>query len=464
MAPTVKPDLQEFERAAHGSFLSSSLTHNLDLWVSGLVRSEMDPRLVPFSALEHMGTHPVIYLAERIMTGIIRRKDLYTVTHDDPKIVKETEEWLWPLLPTLLNAYGRAYAYGSVPIIFNWGRETLKIEVPSKDGSDTRSKTLKNHTHYTSVHSIRPSEVSIQHSNDVLDHVAYAGKEYGAERARVLRWDPEFGSFIGQSARRRAWRDYCSSLIIETLEANYLERSVDNPRIAYAPSGTEKINGVDVPIPHYVNQMLMALRSSGSVTFPSSFDESGNRLYEIDTLDLPDREGIWTKAIGRREQRMLISYLALLGENASAGAAKMVDGLLKEFIQDIATWVSDDLTSIIATVHAANYDPDKIKSPEVEATDVGKTSAKKMLVEVLRMTNGDQINRWADIPRALDRLGVPVLEQELEPPEPEIPAALPPDAPDGTSDREERREDARTEGGEDDRGSKRQDKDRDEQA
>ena len=466
MAEKIKPDLKQFERTAHSLFLPGSLTSRLDLWVTGVVQDEMDPRLVSFEALEGMGTHPVIYLAERIMTGIIRRKDLYSVTHKDPKIRKETEEWLWPLLPKLLTAYARAYAYGAIPVVFNWGRETLKIEVPSGDEGDTRTKTLKNHTHYVSVHTIRPPEVQIDHTNDVLDSITYLGEDYGSDRARVVQWDSEFDSFRGQGARRRAWRAYCTSLIIETLEANYLERSVDNPRVAYAPSGTEKINGVDTPIPHYMNQLLASLRGTGSITLPSAFDENGNRLYELQTLELPDREDIWMKAIGRREQRMLISYLAILGTDASAAAAKTVDGLLKEFIQDIAEWVSNDITEILATVHRANYDEDKVPPPELEATDVGKSSAKKILTEVLRMSSGDQINRWLDVNKTLDRLGAPVLEQELEPPEPPAPAGpgLKPDDPDMTGDREERREDARTEDGEDDKGSKNQDKDREEQA
>ena len=462
MAEKIKPDLTEFERAAHSLFFNGGLTSRFNLWVAGVVNDELDPSLVSFEALEQMGTHPVIYLAEPIKTGIIRRKDLYTVVHSDPKIVKETEEWLWPLLPKLLGAFARAYAYGSIPVIFNWDRATLKFEVPSKDGKDTRTKTIKNHTHYASVHPIRPTEVLPEHENDDLTKITYLGKDYLPDRAIIIKWDPEFGSFRGQGARRRAWRDYCTSLVIEALEANYLERSVDNPRVAYAPSGTSKVDGVSDPTPQYINSLLMSLRGSGAVTFPSVFDENGNQLYKLETLDLPDREDIWMKAIGRRETRMLWAYLALTGADASAAAAKTVDGLLKEFIQDIAVWVADTLTEIVETVHGANYDTDKVKPPEVEATDVGKTSAKKLLVEVLRMSSGDQTNRWLDVKKTLDRLGAPVLDTELEPPEPKEQGL--PGGPDVSSEREERREDARTPEGEDDKGSKNQDKDRDQQA
>ena len=444
-------DKKPFQRAnailglGRNTLLSSSLTSfAIDQFASGGMG---DPRNVPFYALECMSTHPTIYLAERTIASIILRPNLYSVVHSDPKVVKEVEAWLWPLFPVLLKAYVRAFAYGAAPVVLNWGNETLRTEV------NGRKKTLKNHTHFVSAHVIRPSEVDIEHDNDVLETVIFEGERYDAERARVIVWDGEFGSFRGQGARRRCWRDYCSSLAIEGLEAAYLERSVDNPRIGYAPSGTESFEGTEQDSIAFMVQQLMSLRGTGAAVFPSNVDADGNKEYSLETLDIPDRESIWERALDRRDKRMLDSYLAV-GGGDSAAQARTVEGLLKEMIQSIAEWVAQDLTQIVEIVHGKNHPESKL-SPEVEATDVGKAQAMKLLAEITKLSSG-QVARWLDVPAALDKLGVPVLDEELEP---EVPVMAPEAAPgekptDVSSEREERREDARTEPGASDTGQK----------
>lgn len=462
------PDLSQFVRGSYSlrAIYGQTFSSALEAYVYRVVNQETDPRLVPFFALEAMGTHPVVYLAERMITGVVRRSDLFSIVHSDPKVKAAHEEWLWRprMLPRLLNAYARAYAYGEYGVIFDVARSTLRTRVPSGDAGAMRAKNRENFTHYSDVHEVRPSEVEREFESDRLAWLRYAGASYKADRARYLLWDAEGGDIRGQGARRRAWRDYCESLVINQLECNYLERSVDSPRVATAPAGSQEDpnTGQRVANSHLVNQLLIALRGSGAVTFPSSFDDKGNALYDVKTLDLPDREQVWTQAITRREARMMISYLALVGgvtADSTSAASKTLDGVLKEFVQDLAEWIAADLTELVGIVHGWNYDPERVPLPLVVATDVGKTNAKKMLVEVLRIVGGEQVARWVDVSTALDRLQVPVLEQPLEAKPAASPAAGRP--LDVTSDREERREDAREEEGEDDTGG--EDTDREEQ-
>lgn len=448
-APNV--NMAAFERAAITSLVGNRyLSQALEAYVYTAIGSDVDPALVPEGALERMKRHPPVYLAERVVTGVIRRMDVYTVTHKDPKIVKETEEWLWPILPRLLSAFARAYAYGSRGVVLNWGFEDLRLDVPSKEGTDTRLKTIKSHAHYVSAHSIRRSDFEHEATNDELDHITYAGERYDSDRAWVLRWDPEDeDDWWGQGARRRAWVDYCADVILGQLEAVYCERSVDNPRVAFAPDDTVTTDQGEEPVAHYVNRLLMTLRGSGAVTFPSDVDASGNELYRLQLLDVPDREKVWETAITRRERRIFMAYLALLGDGAAA-AAKTLDGLLKEIVQDLASWVAEVLTEIVEKVHLANYDPKKVKPPEVEPADVGKAKAKQLLVEILRVVGGEKVGRWVDVARTLDRLGISVVDT----PEKEDKPPAPPGRPrDMIGDREERREDARTEEGEEDTGA-----------
>lgn len=442
-------DLGKFERAAFGSMISSGGGNHLSDALVAMVRSVVnegtDPRFVPESALERMNYHPAVYLAQRVVTGIIRRKDLYSVDHKDPAKRKEVEEWLWPLLPRVLQAAARAFVYGARGVVFNWTRETIRFDVPTKDGKKTRSKSLPGHTHYSSAHTIRRSHFEVEFAGDELESLHYNGESYGPDRAFVFVWDPEDEADTrGNGASRRAWRDYCEEAIICQLEAAYLERSVDSPRVAFAPSGSiESPDGTKQTIPDFVTSLLMALNGGGAVTFPQKFDKDGNKLYELATLDLPDREGVWSEAIRRREARIFMAYLALMGDGAAA-SAKTLDGLLKEIVQDIAEWVSELLTEIVATVHARNYTAEE-PPPGIVATDVGKASAKKILAEVLRMVSGDELARWVDVSKALDRLGVPVHESPQEQ-ESQDPLGRPKDL---SGDRDERRDDAITEEGED---------------
>lgn len=459
-APRV--DLTKFERAIASVLSRGSYLAGMEAYVRRLVNANADPLCVPQVALEAMSCHPTIYLAERIVTGVIRRPDLYSIRHHDKRIVAETEEWLWPLLPDLCASAARAFSYGTVPVILDWGREELVTYAPGRNGKP-RKRTVEGHTHYTAAHEVRWAEVDLRVRNDKLQELDYYGTTYDASRAHVFVWDAEFGSWLGKSARRRSWRDYCVATILEQLECAYLERSVDSPRVAYAPAGSFEVDGESFSTAEYVAQLLNELKGGGAAVFPDSRDSNGNRLYEVEAFDLPDRSAVWGAAIGRREQRMLLSYLALVGSDLSAGSAKTLDGLLKEFVQDLAEWVAQNLTAIVETVHAANHDPSKIRAPEVIATDVGKARVQKSLAEVLRMVDSGKVSSHVDVATALDRLGIPIMESpedsSVDPqgdPDPAVPSftGRPGRPRDLFGDRDQRREDARTVEGETDTGQR----------
>ena len=443
-------DLAPFVRASQDLGLDASGVHSriLDAWVQSQVRQGADPASVPLRALQSMGTHPVVYLAERTITGLIRRPNLYFVSHPEKRIVKETEEWLWPLLPAVLEVAARAFAYGSVPVIFNWGTRDLRIEVPRYEGG-VRSRTLREHVHYVSAHEVWPGDAKVEVANDELLAVKVRGRSYSADRAHVFRWDAEFGSWAGQGARRRAWSDYVKSLAVSVLQSRYLERSVDSPRVAWAPPGTLKVDGAEVPGIRHVNQLLLALRGSGVVTFPSTRDANGQKRYELEVLDLPDRKDVWQQALNRYDAGVLKAYLvppSLAGiEDLAAAGARILDGMLREFIQDLATYAADNLTRLVARVHAMNYDPAKVAPPTILAYEV-PAAVRKLYLEVLRLigaaNSGEAPADWVDVPALLDQLGVPL--RTVPVPKTES-TGLPGRPPDLTGERQERREDARTE-------------------
>ena len=455
----VDPDLTPFVRAAQGQLaLGYPYSRGLERWVNSQLGQGVDPGAVPLEALRAMGTHPVVYLAERAITGVIRRPNLYYVSHPEKRVVKETEEWLWPLLPTVLGVAARAFVYGAAPVIFNWGVEDLRVQVPRSSGDGTRNRTLAQHTHYVSAHEVWPGEVEVEVENDALRAVRFEGKRYGANRAHVFRWDPECGSWTGQGARRRAWRPYTKSLVVNVLHSRYLERSVDSPRVAWAPPGIQKVRGQEVPNITHVSQLLMTLRGSGAVTFPSTRDATGNRRYELDVLNLPDRKDVWAQALNRFDAGILKAYLVppSLGglEDLAAAGAKILDGMLREFIQDLACFAADALTELVAKVHAVNHDVTRVPTPEVLAYEV-PAAVRKLYLEVLRLigaANREQAPAdWVDVPALLDQLGVPIRTAPLRSSDERESGAPPGRPPDMTGERQGRREDARTEEGEDTR-------------
>ena len=449
-----QPDLQPFVRANRSAgVLGKKRSHSLEQWVVANVTEHTDPALVPLASLKAMGTHAMVYLAERTVSGVVRRPDLYYVRHPDPAVVKETEEWLWPLLPVLLGVAAHAYAYGSVPVVFNWGTENLTLQTPTSSGK-IRKRTLRDHLHWVSAHEIWPGDVEVEVEGDELIALEHQGLRYMADRAHVFRWDPEFGSWIGQGARRRAWRDYAASLSVEILHAQYLERSVDAPRVGYAPPGAQKVDGADVQNLDHMTSLILSLKGSGSLTLPSTRDSSGNRRYEVDVMNLPDRKETWHRALNRYDAGILRAYLVppSLGglEDLAASGAKVLDGMLREFIQDLAQFAADNLTHLVGIVHSMNHDPAKTPPPEIMAYEV-PAAVRKLYLEVLRLVGASQHGaspaEWVDVPALLDQLGVPL---RITPATGKAEGVGQPGRPrDMTGGREERREDARTDEGED---------------
>src|SRR5690606_37749609 len=153
----------------------------------------------------------------------------------------------------LLSQIVRAAAYGAVPIVLDWGVRPLSFEQDAENAKGKITRTIPGHVHYVASHEIWPGDCSllVQPGTDKLLGVRVGQREYGAEdldepgrvRAFLALWDPQFGRWIGQGSRRRAFRDWLEEGMTRVWEMRYTERSVDLWRVGYAPEGTIKING-----------------------------------------------------------------------------------------------------------------------------------------------------------------------------------------------------------------------------
>lgn len=461
-------DLTPFKNANQsGIALAPNYTAPLERHMVGQIGYGIDPDFAPISMLSKMGRHPTVYLAERRISGIMRRPDLYSVTHADAAMKAEVEAWLWPLLPRVLQAAARAFALGSSALVFDWSVRDLRLQVPTADGLKTRLRTLRDHVHYGTVHEV-PNDIVKLDVDGAYDLKALNVWQvaFDPDRVHVWVWDPEpRNPWLGQGARRRAWADYCELLILSFMRTKYLEKNVDLPRVGYCPPGETKTTPDGPPVSNasIMQAILFGSRNGAAIVLPDTRDEKGNRRWEASILPGPNGAGDeFTRAIEMAEARIAMSYLVApsmggLEDPASGGAGRALEGAVYEFVEDLAIWVAQGLTAIVEQVHRMNYGEDT-PAPSVEVTDVGKAGARKLLLAALQIAPqaGLEIARRMDVPKVLDRVGVPLRE---EVPADVAAATQVPVEPvakgkagrprDLTGDREQRREDAATEDGAD---------------
>lgn len=449
--PTPEVDLSAFRSGLGGPGLSGPATVPLsgprasfllgaEAHVVAQLGYGLDPRRVPVQALQLMSSNPAVYLAERIVTGVIRRPDLFSVRHDDPAYRAEVEAWMWPLLPRLASSAARAFAYGASAVVLDWGRKQLLVRAPQPDEDELAAGAVEPapgtmvatppRTVFVRVVEAHPDLTGVD--LDVLGEqvaVRVGGQAVGIDRAHVWSWDAEFGELVGQGARRRAWRDYCEHLIVTLLRDKYLERSVDPVRKGRAPDGKTTVDGVTWEIPGYVAYLLDTARGSGQVVLPSKRDEHGEFIYDFELLEVSaDRAQVFSDALNKIEANLLLAYLVaatFAGNNAEAGANQVLDGLLRDHVEAIATMVAQGLTRLAGIVHRANY-PATVAEPEIVATDVGKATARKIYLDVLRLVTQSAQGEVAvrtDVPKLLDKLGVDVREEDDAPESATTPAA-----------------------------------------
>lgn len=461
------PDMAEFRRQAWslGDLSSSSL---LSLAALGSeVGPHTRPQDVPWEVLDAMGYDPVIYLGERAVQSVALDPELYYVRHDDQAVVARTETWLRPILRELLEAILPAFAYGCAPFVLDWRVDDLETRTEAG-----RLKTYRAHLHYGRVSPIWPGDAMIRAmpTGDlaalIYGATAYEGRDEDsqgrplARRAFVPVWGRQFGRWEGSASRRRAYKAWYQSAVVELWQARYLERSVDVPRIGFAPNGMINVNGEDVSALRVLTAAMMSLKGGSACALPSETDGEGRPLWRIEPLQLPDRHGVWSEALSWRDAKKLEACLMPPGIASGSdvlSSAKVADSLMREFVQALADFAACTLSEVVRAVHL-HEGGRRLSAPQVIANDVPQ-ARRKILLEILKAT----INSTQHLPdgrtytlgelvhpELLEQLGVTARSVEEAAHSQSNPTSGQPGRPrDTTSDREERREDARTDEGED---------------
>lgn len=405
------PDLSEFARSTW-DLGGLSPSQFLSLAALGAAGPHLRPDQVGCDVLDAMTYDPTLYNCIRIATAPAQDQELYYWKHDDPRYVAEAEAWSRPILPYLLPPAARAYAYGSVPVILDWDVSDLQTVV--KDEKGPRNRNLPNHVHYSSVHEVWPADATIRVQADRLISVSYGGSEYGGEgadslgsvRAFVAVWDMSFGRWCGNAALRRAYHDWFTGSLVRLWRARYLERSVDVPRVGFAPAGDIKIGGQTLQATALLRSILMSLRNGSTVVLPSTMDGQGKNLWSVQPMDLPDRSDVWQKAIDHYD--LMKARACLIPQDMTQD-----DGQLHDVVQDVANFCAQFVTRVASVVHRMRYG-DSVPPPILVANDVPKFK-KRILKDVLarvadakqRLANGKEYTLGELVhPEILDQLGV----------------------------------------------------------
>ena len=411
------------------------------------------PEAVPWADLDLMGYDPVWALGEASAVGPALDPWLYEVAHPDPARAAAVEAWLRPLLAELLPAILSAVGYGRSPYVLDW-----------QDGEGA--------PRYAPVpHSLHPADARLvlDESGDVLLGLVYAGREYPEGRGFCAAPQRPFGSWLGRSTRRAGASTFRRRLALQILEGRYYERSVDPPRVGYAPPGKQvDADGTERSNAQTVTSASIALRGGGGVTLPSELVPGSARLraWGIEALNLPDRSNAWDTAINRQDARLLLASMvppSSVGADAGTFAGARVPAtLFAEVVQRHANDAARELAHVVATWSALVYGPG-VEPPTVFAREIPAARRKLLLDVFTRVADATQrlpdgrVVSLAELvhPSILAELGVParkVEEASHLPAAPESTAEIvgAPPGPDrsATSGREERRDAAREPEGE----------------
>lgn len=465
-----KPDFTPFERENfRGNFRGLSLPHIVALASTclGQISEATRPEHVPWHILDTMAFDPYVDLGEMIWAAPLQDASLYRIEHDDPAIVAEHNAWFNKrrIKPQLLRVITTAFGYGVIPYLFDWTVRDLSIKVPKEDGSGLRNKNLVGHQHYFTVSDLHPGDLDkVTVRGDELESFVWGGDKLLAETGRPFMsvWGMRFGNWAGKASRRKAYNAWYRGTGVGLWQGRYLERSVDPPRVGYAPPGKVEINGKVFNAARLLTSAVMSLKNGGTAILPGSFQgESTERAWDIDTMDLPDRSNVWHDALDACSVEKLVASMvppsAAGIKDAAFASGRVHLELFQELLNVASNWIAEELEGPIECVHRLKYG-DTIPPPTVKAREFPRAKAKRLL-DIFKavqgaqrsVQNGDKEVTLAERVDAdiLEELGVKMRPLEDAARDKRGPPPGQPGRPiESTGQREERRENAREPEGE----------------
>lgn len=388
-----------------------------------LVGPETHPALIPWETVYDLGFDSTQRLGETIAIAPALDPEGYYVRDRRPEIVAEVEAWLWPLLPKLLRMILRAVAWGAVPAVLTWARSTKQGVVRERGGAGT-PLAFPDLLHYSRVDDVFPAEVEVilDRQGD-LDVLRFRDQAYTRDRARLWVWEDEWGWLIGSGSRRRNFRPILTKRLARLLRGRYLERSVEPARIGWAPSGVQKDEAGNEFSPiTLMTDLLLLLKSGGVAVFPNKrfggTDQTGERMWDYDLLETPDREQVFEDALTYEDGQILLGCMVppatVLSSGEGLAGARVPAEAYVELVEMAARFAAAALSELVAIAHYYNHGPDD-PPPDVCTRQFPKAKRKllldvfgKIAGDVRQMANGRRYTLGSLVTEEiLDMLGLP---------------------------------------------------------
>lgn len=189
------------------------------------------------------------------------------------------------------------------------------------------------------------------------------GESYGADQIFWMTWQQEGENVFGEGQCISAhpfWKGFSLEFL---WKLDYFSRSVDPARLAWARNITYQIGEEKVELSEIVAEAVEALANGDTAGLPLDFDDKGNPVAKIETLDLPDRADTFMKGLDMSGQMLFMAALILPGIGltftngqtyASAREVEKIQLSVLEKIGDLPVRALNRDTGPIARAHELN--------------------------------------------------------------------------------------------------------------
>jgi hypothetical protein len=367
---------------------------------------------IPIQEYRQMARDPQLKLGLLLIVGLVSGLK-YSISSED-KVIKE-------VLKKLYGRHHNSLVRKMIRISFREGftfaekvfqRETVTVEGYSGKAVGMREiafqDPLNNFSFYKSgdsnqIHSIKQRQ---------------GRKEVELKRSRILWFslDEEFGEVFGESRFKPAYPFWYYDKIGYQWRVNSLEKSGAPHLEGRYPQGSTNIDGTPVNNGQVLLDLLVQLTSTGHVVMPSSRDENGNLLWDIQYREPKNTKSEAFTEFSMYNDRKKLDAIGIMGSIFEQGSFSDTDAkadLLMAIMEDAINQIEETIgTDIIDYLVSYNFGPDAVNTVkfEIDRTGLGRRSMlKEILINAMRTqssTPNYRPKKMIDIQGLLDEFGI----------------------------------------------------------
>jgi len=312
-----------------------------------------------YSTLKKMRNDPEIALGLAIIQLPMISAG-WEVKSKDPKVAACIDAWMRPLWPRFIKAVVRATTFGYQPFekVWEWQDQHVTTTVDEQEIIAWHGRAFV----YDKLKDIPPDTVTVLWEAEEfagLEQTGGGGK-VGPAKSFVSTNDIEFGNLYGRSVMLPSYDAWYRSQIIEQFLARYLERrGVPPVKVLYPKGSTAQMNADGTRGTVWEHQDVAmkvgsSLREHSVAAVPSTRDDKGNLVWDVDYMKDDQRAGQFIEALQRYDQKKIRGLVVpdLVATEGQAGRGsyaqadqkaeffiQMEEARLQEFVMQINRWV-----------------------------------------------------------------------------------------------------------------------------